>query len=176
MHTDLTPKPMSTNRSAAAGWAMAAATTTLVILGDQISKSLAVSRLMDGPIKGPGPFWFHLVANRGALLGFPLPTWLLFSVVALVMAMAVSALAAATSRRVIVAWGLLVGGAAGNLIDRLQHRPRFPSHAVVDWIASASFPTFNLADVAIISGLVLLAVTTTSSSAPSPRDSDRPVP
>lgn len=154
---------------------MAAATMAVVVLGDQISKSLAVSRLMDGPVQGPGPFWFHLVANRGALLGFPLPTWILFSVVAAVIVMAVSALAATTSIRVIVAWGLLVGGAAGNLIDRLQHRPRFPSHAVVDWIASGSFPTFNLADVAIVSGLVLLAVTT-SGSAPSSRSSDQPIP
>lgn len=52
------------------------------------------------------------------------------------------------------AWaaGLVVGGATGNLLDRLQ--PPIP-HAVIDWIHLAGYPpTFNLADVAIRGGVL----------------------
>ncbi|MFV1999403.1 MAG: signal peptidase II, partial [Acidimicrobiia bacterium] len=50
---------------------------------------------------------------------------------------------------------LLAGGALGNLVDRFQDRHFFPSGAVVDWI-SAGRITFNLADVFLIAGVILL--------------------
>ncbi len=46
--------------------------------------------------------------------------------------------------------GAALGGAAGNLADRLRHG------AVVDFIAIGRWPVFNLADAAIVSGIVLL--------------------
>ena len=128
-----------------------------VFAADQISKNLAVGALLDGPVDGPGPFWFRLVANRGVLMGFPLPGWILVAAVGGVLTMAVHSLREAASRTSAAGWGLVVGGAFGNLTDRVQHRPRFPDHAVVDWIASSTLPTFNLADVAILAGVILLA-------------------
>jgi len=132
------------------------ATTTLIV--DQVTKYLAISRYVGNPPRSFGPFHIHLVANRGALMGLPLPPWLLFMVVALLVVVAISGLSKTTSRVVMVGYSLLVGGAAGNIADRFQHRARFPDHAVVDWVASSSLPTFNLADVAIASGLVILVV------------------
>jgi signal peptidase II len=88
-------------------------------------------------------------------------------IAAVVAAVSINTLRTTGSRRTIMGHGLLVGGAAGNLVDRFQHRPHFPAHAVVDWIASASLPTFNLADVAIVAGLGLLATTAASTTAAS---------
>lgn len=51
--------------------------------------------------------------------------------------------------------GLIVGGAAGNLVDRLIRDP-VPLHgAVVDWIQLPNWPVFNIADSAIVCGGVL---------------------
>lgn len=77
--------------------------------------------------------------------------------------MAGSALAKAAPRPILLGWALMVGGAAGNLIDRLVHRPRFPDHAVADWITSTSLPTFNLADAAIVVGLAFVTLTAVAS-------------
>lgn len=142
---------------------LAATALLIVVTVDQITKSMAVQRLLAGPVDGPGPLRFRLMANRGALMGLPMPVWLLVAVIAVIMVMATSSLARLAPRRVGLGWGLLVGGAIGNLVDRFQHRPRFPDHAVVDWVASSFLPTFNIADVAIVAGLVLLAAPGSSS-------------
>ena len=127
-----------------------------VLLLDQITKSIAIEQLLTGSRGGVGPFRFRLMANRGVLMGLPAPTWLVFVAVAVLCVAAIRAVAADSGWAASVGWAVLVGGASGNLVDRLQHRPRFPDHAVVDWIASSSLPTFNLADVAIVVGVVSL--------------------
>jgi signal peptidase II len=60
-----------------------------------------------------------------------------------------------------VSLGLIAGGAAGNLADRLA-RPPGPFHgAVIDWIKVAFYPpAFNLADVALRSGVAILIIGT----------------
>jgi len=150
-HNDIIP------RSRVAVLVAAVSTTTIVV--DQVSKYLAIDRYINNPPRTLGPFHIHLVANRGALMGLPLPTWMLFLVVALLVVVAVSGLTKPTSPAVVVGYALLMGGAAGNIADRLQHRGRFPDHAVVDWVASNALPTFNLADLAIACGLLILVVT-----------------
>lgn len=55
-----------------------------------------------------------------------------------------------------VSLGLLLGGAAGNLADRLLRAPGFPRGSVIDWIKLPLFPpTFNLADTSITFGAIL---------------------
>ena len=130
----------------------------LVVVADQFSKSLAVGRLLGGPAEAPGPFWFRLVANRGALLGLPVPVWVMFVSTLAIAAVAISSVARTSSASIAIGWALLVGGATGNMVDRFRHRSGFPDHAVVDWIASNSLPTFNLADAAIVIGAGTLAL------------------
>jgi len=110
-------------------------------------------------------------------MGFPLPIWAMVAVAAVVVALAATNLATATKPSAL-GFGFLVGGALGNLVDRFQHRPRFPDHAVVDWIATARFPTFNLADVAIITGIIVVVFTAKSpdSDTAEPADSVARVP
>ena len=59
-----------------------------------------------------------------------------------------------------ISLGLILGGATGNLIDRLARAPGVFDGRVVDWIHIAFLPfVFNLADAAITIGAVLLVVT-----------------
>mgnify|MGYP002634394560 FL=1 len=137
---------------------VAVSASLLVLVADQLTKSLAVNRLLRGPTDPPGPFRFRLMANRGALLGMPVPIWVMFAAATIIATIAISSVTRTTSRSIAIGWALLLGGAMGNLVDRFRHRPGFPDHAVVDWIASNSLPTFNLADAAIVAGVVVLAL------------------
>jgi signal peptidase II len=85
-----------------------------------------------------------------------------------VVAVAVIAIILRTARRMrssgwAVALGLVLGGALGNLIDRLFRTPGIGRGHVVDWISlfgpdGAHWPIFNLADSAIVCGAVLAAI------------------
>lgn len=79
---------------------------------DQISKTLANSRLIYGPANTPRTALSGLVTSGGALMGFPVPMWT-FSVIATVEGVGtVKTLRTAGSRRTILARRYLVGGAA----------------------------------------------------------------
>ena len=58
----------------------------------------------------------------------------------------------------VVALSLVLGGALGNLIDRLFRAPGFLRGEVVDFVRVGAFPTFNVADSAVTIGAVLLLV------------------
>ena len=65
-----------------------------------------------------------------------------------------------TSRAAAAGWGLVAGGATGNLTDRLLRDPGPLRGGVVDWIDLGWFPSFNAADSAITIGAVLLLLAT----------------
>ncbi|GMQ93819.1 MAG: signal peptidase II [Acidimicrobiia bacterium] len=131
---------------------------------DQVSKELALHALSSGPIT-LGGLRLHLVANRGILLGFPAPTSI---IVLATVGVVIVALRSAQGSRLTTAigYGLLAGGALGNLSDRFQDRHIFPSEAVVDWISVGRI-TFNLADLFLVVGVVVLVFL------PGPRDSEK---
>jgi signal peptidase II len=133
--------------------AVVVAVVALVV--DQVSKVVALSVAAHGPVDAPGPLSVRLVANRGVLLGFAAPMWAVLVGTVLFAVFAARSLRGATTRSAVGA-GLLLGGAAGNLFDRLVHRAGFPDGAVVDWIGWGRGLTFNLADVFLIVGVVLL--------------------
>jgi signal peptidase II len=60
-----------------------------------------------------------------------------------------------------LALGLLLGGALGNLVDRVFRDPGPLRGAVVDWIRVPHWPTFNLADCGIVVGGLLAALLST---------------
>ena len=160
MTTDPTPASISAEPASAprrrhrytALWVLLGALAgTLVV--DQVSKELALHALLTGPTT-LGGVRLQLIANRGILLGFPAPTGI---IVLATIGVVFAALHSARGSRwtMSLAYGLLAGGALGNLADRFQDRHFFPSAAVVDWI-SAGRITFNLADVFLIAGVVML--------------------
>jgi len=130
-----------------------AATIIASFAVDQLSKEAAIARLISGPID-LGLIRFHLVANRGVLMGFPAPPLIVILATLGIVGFALRS-SRRQGRRASIAYGLLVGGALGNLADRFLQRAMFPPNAVVDWISLGSI-TFNLADVALVVGVTML--------------------
>jgi len=57
-----------------------------------------------------------------------------------------------------VAFGLIIGGALGNLIDRIARGPGILDGKVIDWIDLRPIPTFNVADSAITVAVAILII------------------
>ncbi|MHB1489519.1 MAG: signal peptidase II [Cellulomonas sp.] len=135
--------------------------TVIVLIADQVAKAWAVSSLVPGertPVIGD-LLGLSLVYNPGAALSIATGmTWLLT-----VVAVAVAVVIVRASRRIgstgwAVALGLLLGGALGNLIDRLFREPSFGRGEVVDFIAYAHVFVGNVADVAIVVAAVVIVL------------------
>lgn len=127
-----------------------------VVVTDQITKSLAVARLAKGPVHLVGPFSFQLTYNTGIAFSIGTGLTLPIVIVAVVLVGVVAWFARAVpTMTAAVAVGLVIGGAVGNLSDRL-----FRGHggAVVDFIHSGFWPTFNVADASIVCGSALFAL------------------
>jgi signal peptidase II len=129
-----------------------------VIAADVISKLLVVAKLSDrAPIKLLGGLVsLEETRNPGAAFSIGTGATLLFGVVAI----AVIVVILRTARRLFsrpwsIVLGLLLGGATGNLIDRLVRSPGVLRGYVVDWIRVPHFAVFNLADSSITIGGVL---------------------
>lgn len=135
------------------------ALTALITLAlDQLTKILAEAFLAAGPISIIGDLlWFRLAYNDAAAfsLGFG-ATWVL----ALASVSAVVALLIFGPRVKTMSWaliaGMVLGGAAGNGIDRVFRDPAFFNGHVVDFIQIPfNFPIFNLADSFLVIGIIL---------------------
>jgi signal peptidase II len=133
-----------------------------VLAADAVSKSLVLAHLPPGqPVRLlDGLITLKLLLNPGA--AFSVGTS--YTVVIALIACAAVVFIVRTARRLrsagwSVALGLVLGGALGNLSDRLFRSPGPLRGMVVDWINLTHFPwTFNLADAAITCGGVLIAV------------------
>ena len=133
--------------------------TALTVLAlDIISKVAVVANLSDrSPVRLLGGFLTLLVSrNPGAAFSIGTSMTVVFSVIAV----SVIVVILRTSRRIrSIPWaitlGLLLGGATGNLIDRILRYPGLFRGYVVDWIEIPHWPVFNLADSAIVCGGVL---------------------
>ncbi len=131
---------------------------------DQLVKELVLTLLEPGrfvPLLGSSVGW-QLVFNPGAAFGLRLPP-IVFPVVTLVLIVVVArTLAQPVRGAAVVAQGLVVGGAIGNVVDRLV-RPGDGSLVggyVVDFVAWGTFPRFNVADAAITVGVALFILLT----------------
>jgi len=133
-----------------------------VIIGlDQATKQWALSGLADGQtVTLPTGFiHLHLLVNAGAAFSFATgETWFI-TVCASAAVLAIPWFAfRARSWLLVVALGLLLGGAAGNLIDRLARAPGPGRGRVVDFIDYHGWFTGNVADIAIVVSAALLIV------------------
>jgi signal peptidase II len=129
------------------------AATTLITL-DQISKALAGWLLADGRLHSAGPgSGFRRVHNRRAgLVAMSLSRAATVWVASLLGASVALALASpALGTGGALGLGLVLGGATSNLADRVVRG------GVLDFIALGPWPTFNLADAAMVAGVALLA-------------------
>ncbi|WP_422070642.1 signal peptidase II [Streptomyces hoynatensis] len=125
------------------------------------TKLAVVARLEHHAPVGLIGSWMELrvMRNSGAAFGIGGATTLVFTVIAIGVAAVIFRLARRLySRPWALALGLLLGGALGNLTDRLFRAPGDLQGAVVDFIAVRGFSVMNLADWAIVCGGALIVL------------------
>jgi signal peptidase II len=143
-------------RQTRARWWRFGALALLVVVLDQISKAIIRSTLDPRQVVEVFP-GFHIsrVTNEGIAFGlFPGRQSAIAILTVLALCAIAIALAGLVARNNIVAAGagLLVGGSIGNLLDRLSRG------AVTDFIDFARWPAFNVADMGITVGAILIVV------------------
>lgn len=141
------------SRAGARLWLVSLLVAAAAVAADQVTKSLAVADFVR-PVHVIGTINFWLTYNSGAAFGLFRGFTLWIVAIGLVLVCGLLAV----SRRMrtglgSVAIGLVLGGAVGNLADRIFR----PNHgAVIDWIYTRYWPTFNIADACIVVGIILL--------------------
>lgn len=127
---------------------------------DQVTKWWIVTHLMHPPRVIPITSFFNIVLGRNTGVSFGLlgdaSPWLLVAIAAAIVTMLLIWMRRAESRVSGVALGLISGGAAGNVVDRLRHGgvTDFLDFYLGEW----HWPAFNMADVGVVCGAVLLLV------------------
>jgi signal peptidase II len=133
----------------------------LAYLLDLVSKMIVVAKLEhEEPIEVFGDWLkFDAIRNAGAAFGIGEAFTVIFTAIAAVVIVVIVRLARKLySLPWAIALGLLLGGALGNLTDRIFRAPGVFKGAVVDFIAPAHFAVFNLADSAIVCGGILIVI------------------
>ncbi|WP_233509899.1 signal peptidase II [Actinomadura craniellae] len=135
---------------------MAVAAVALAL--DAITKLVVVARLENrDPIELLGGLLtLRVTRNSGAAFSIGTGLTIVFTLIATGVVIAI--LVNARKLRSVpwaIALGLLLGGALGNLSDRMLRHPAPLKGHVVDWIELPNWPVFNLADSAIVVGGVL---------------------
>jgi signal peptidase II len=135
----------------------------LAYVCDQLTKLWVTSTMVEGQATPviPGLLQWYYIRNSGAAFsigeGY---TWFF----TLIMA-AVSVFIIVIARRLGSIWwaiglGLLLGGAMGNLTDRLFRPPSFGMGHVVDFISFPNFAIFNMADMGVVGGVITICILT----------------
>jgi signal peptidase II len=133
----------------------------LVVLADQLSKTWAVRRLSGGrTVDVVGSLRFNLTFNSGMAFSQGRGAGPIIGVVALVVIVVLLvSLRRTGSMLSAVGIGLVIGGAIGNVSDRLfRAGDGFLGGAVVDFIDLQWWPIFNVADMAVTTGGVILVL------------------
>jgi len=137
------------------------ALASVIIVLDQATKQLVVSTMVEGesiPVLD-GILHWTFVRNPGAAFSlFTNLPWLFT-----ILATGISIIIAVSARKPrsagsAVALGLVLGGAVGNLVDRVIREPAVFRGHVIDFIDLRVWPTFNIADSAVVVGCALLIV------------------
>ena len=137
------------------------ALAVLVWVVDQGTKYLAVRNLTRGErIDLIGSlFGLRLTRNAGAAFSMATgSTWLLTIIAAAVVIAIVRLAGRLGSNGWAFALGLLLGGALGNLTDRLTREPGFGRGHVVDFLEFPHWPIFNVADCCVVTAAVLIGL------------------
>ena len=146
--------------------------STVIVL-DLATKILVVAVLSETtpPADQPrilgGLVYFSLIRNAGAAFSLATGmTWILAIIATGVVIFIIRLAPRLKSTRWAVALGLILGGAVGNLIDRIFRAPGFFQGHVVDFVSvfgpnAEYFPVFNVADSAITIGGIVLVLTAT---------------
>lgn len=154
---------MSTTAPGTVRWGPVLSIASVVLVLDQLTKSWAVSALDDGNIIDL--FWtlrFRLTFNTGMSFSLGSGSGALIAPMSLVVVGGLLWMSRRmTSPLGLLAVGLVVGGALGNVVDRVfRSGEGFLGGAVVDFIDFQWWPVFNVADMGVVVGAVLLLIST----------------
>jgi signal peptidase II len=147
-------------------WVVAALAVIVAI--DQLTKAWVVAAFGDVPKHVIGNFLVLEVSrNSGSAFSRFQGYTPVLAVLAIVIAVFVArAVRQATDRWTLIGLVLVLGGALGNLADRLARSPGFLRGHVVDFIAVGWWPVFNVADSCITIGAIVLIARTLFAPAP----------
>lgn len=131
-----------------------------VLIIDLVTKRVAAGRLAEGDlILIPGFLRLTFVENPGAAFSLFRDAGPFFGVAAIVVtAVVLWTLRKSRPLLEVVAFGLIIGGALGNLSDRLFRGDGLLNGKVIDWVDLWWIPTFNLADASITFAVALLLI------------------
>ena len=137
---------------------IAVVVAAIIVILDQITKAWAVAAASEEPITIiDGWFQIFVTRNPGASFSQFTGSGQIIAVIAIGIVIGIVALVDRVPNNLDAgALGLILGGAAGNLIDRIVRGDGFLDGAVVDWFDPSFFPTFNVADSAITVGTIVL--------------------
>jgi signal peptidase II len=130
------------------------------VILDQLTKSWVVASLSDAPLSIIGDdVELRLTRNSGGAFSLFTNATVILALLAIVLSVfLVRAVHRARDRLTVVALSLVLGGALGNLTDRLARSPGFLRGEVVDYVKVGSFPSFNVADSCVTIGAILLII------------------
>lgn len=134
------------------------AVAALVVAADMATKHVAATVWADRPVTLLGG-WVRLTESRNPGAAFGMGTTLTPVLTLLAAAVVIGVLVCSgryRTRSMALVMGLVLGGAAGNLIDRLFRTPGPMRGHVVDWIDIGAWPNFNLADSALVTACALV--------------------
>jgi signal peptidase II len=132
-----------------------AVTAFLIFLVDYLTKFAAEKFLSEeGPVRVIGNFLkFDLIYNTGAAFSLATSKTIFLSGFAIAIGAGIFYFAARIdSSKWALALGAVLGGIFGNLSDRIFNEPGRLQGAVIDWISVPHWPTFNIADSAVVIG------------------------
>jgi len=153
LSADPGPEQEAPPRRRRVGLLLSTAAVALVL--DVVTKVLVVARLEgERPVELlGGQLLLRVSRNPGAAFSFAEGATLVFTAVAVVVVVVILRVAPRLgSTGWALSLGLLLGGASGNLVDRLLRSPGPGRGAVVDFIDFQVWPSFNVADSAIVTG------------------------
>jgi signal peptidase II len=154
-------EPPAITRNGTRRIAVLVGVAALAYVLDLLSKIWVVTSLEGrAPIDVIGSYLrLEAIRNGGAAFGFGQGMTIVFTIIAASVIVVIARLARKLySLPWAIALGLLLGGAFGNLTDRVFRAPGFLQGHVVDFIAPSHFAVFNLADSAIVCGGILIVL------------------
>ena len=132
----------------------------MVVAIDMLTKRWAAIAFRDQPQAViPGVLTFRFTENPGAAFSLFRNAGPFLGMAAVVAVGFIGAsLAKPRPRYEAVGFGMIIGGALGNLIDRIARGPGFLDGHVIDWVQLPNFPTFNVADSSISVAVAVLVI------------------
>ena len=154
------PAGIGPERTARSHIVLAYTVAGVVVASDMLTKRWAASSFRDGPQSIiPGVLTFRFTENPGAAFSMFQNAGPFLGVAAVIAVGVIGAsLARPRPTHEAVAFGMIIGGALGNLIDRIARGEGFLDGKVIDWVQLPNFPTFNVADSSVSVAVAVLLI------------------